>query len=54
MKKEMLTCYFLLAIRKNHIAWWLEDNIVDALHRTTDRIDSAYWGLFWRFRGGLS
>jgi len=44
--KKLKICYYLLLIKKNHISWWLYDNVLVNLYKAIDKMDEIYWNIF--------
>jgi len=46
--KFLLTNWYMLLIYRNHLIYWIEDNMIERIHVGIDRLDSLYWRAFWR------
>lgn len=49
-RNEILICYYRLLVVKNHVGWWMYDNVAVGIFRLTGWMDGSYWSLYLRMR----
>jgi len=51
MRRKLKVNYYKFLIKRNHIIWWLNDNIIMKFHQFIDSLNDLYWRFFWKMRG---